>query len=68
MDKNKAWIVDFKIGYRCRALMKVQHDTAKRDEQYTKNNIPVFAEARKWSIAPYDFEQELADVGEGSPG
>ncbi len=68
MDRSKAWLVDFRIGYRCQALMRVQHKQSKEDEPLIKNGIPVFPEARKWSATEYHEVGSPGDGREDSPG
>jgi hypothetical protein len=66
MDQNKAWIVDFRIGYRCRALMQVQRQHEKTDAEVEKHGGQAFPQARKWSAVEYDGS--LIDAGQDSQG
>jgi len=68
-DRTKAWLVDYRIGYRCKALMRVQEAQAKRDEPYLKSGgSRAEVEARKWIITEYDMTRESPDEREDSPG
>lgn len=53
MDPNKAWLVDFKTGHRCEALMRVQRAREKEDEEYEKAGGFAFPMARKWTATEY---------------
>lgn len=69
MDRNRAWLVDFRIGYRCQAMMQVQSAKAKEDERVIKAGGRVYPDARKWMASEFhDFERETPDGGEDSPG
>ena len=48
MDQNKAWLVDYRIGYRCQALMAVQRKHADEDERAEKQGMKTYPAARKW--------------------
>jgi hypothetical protein len=59
MDRNRAWLVDFRIGYRCQAMMQVQGVKAKEDEKVIKAGGRVYPEARKWSATEHPIDEEL---------
>lgn len=53
MDRNKAWLVDFKTGYRCQALQRVQRSEEKKDAELEKAGGQAFPGARKWTAVEY---------------
>lgn len=48
MDQTKAWLVDFRIGYRCQAMQRVQRMREKEDAEVEKAGGQTFPRARKW--------------------
>lgn len=68
MDQNKAWLVDFRIGYRCKALMQVQRAKEKEDAELEKAGGRAYPGARKWSAVEYENDGSLDDAGEDSQG
>jgi hypothetical protein len=67
MDKNKAWLVDFRIGYRCQAMQRVQRAEEKKDAELEKAGGQAFPMARKWSATEYT-DRSLSDAGQDSQG
>jgi len=64
MDREKAWVVDFRVGYRCRALMRIQRQQEKKDAELEKQGVPTFPDERKWTAVEYREEPEHG-AGEG---
>lgn len=68
MDRNKAWLVDFRTGYRCRALMQVQRAEAKKDEELEKAGGKAYPEARKWTATDVTKQYREGDSDDGQDG
>lgn len=66
-DKTKAWLVDYRVGYRCQAMMKIQRQWHKNHEKLIQSGA-VFPETYKWFATEYDMTKEPNDGGESSPG
>ena len=67
MDQNKAWLVDFRIGYRCRALQQVQRAEARKDDEMEKRGIATYPHARKWSAVEFT-DGSLTDAEQDGQG
>jgi len=67
MDENRAWLVDFRIGYRCQALQRIQRVEEKKDAELEKAGGQAFPGARKWSAVEYT-DGSLIDAGQDSQG
>lgn len=65
MDENKAWLVDFRIGYRCQALQRIQRKEEKSDAEIEKAGGQAFPYARKWSAVEFT-DGSLSDAGQDS--
>jgi hypothetical protein len=63
MDETKAWLVDFKVGYRCRALDRIQWEKSKEDDTAIKQGAHVAPHSRKWTAVEY--REGVDDDGQG---
>lgn len=52
-DPDKAWLVDFRIGYRCKALEHAQQVKAAEDRRVEEAGAKTYPGSRKWTATEY---------------
>lgn len=56
-DSGRAWLVDHRVCYRCRALEQVQRAKADEDAKLEKAGAKTYPHARKWFATEHQLEE-----------